>query len=53
MAEVWDLEDEVNKQYLPVCHRLKNQPQPYFKRVFRNNVYDILEVLKTPIEKQR
>ena len=49
MAEVWDLEDKENMDKVPVCARLYKNPQPYFKRVYRNKVYDILQVL-TPEE---
>ncbi len=44
MAEVWDLEDDVNKDKIPVCATIKQNPAPYFTRVFRNDVYDVLKV---------
>ena len=45
MAEIWDIEDEVNQGGVPVCERLYARPEPYFRRVFRNEQYDVLEVL--------
>ena len=49
MAEIWDLEDKVNmNQNIPVCAKLRRDEAPYFKRVFRNDVYDILKVLDKP-----
>ena len=48
MAEIWDLEDDVNKDKMPTCARLYKNPEPYFKRMYRNKVYDVLKPLKTP-----
>ncbi len=48
MAEIWDLEDKVNTNDIPVCAKLRRDEAPYFKRVFRNDVYDILKVLDKP-----
>ena len=45
MAEIWDLEDPEHKDKIPVCHRLKMNAQPYFRKVFHNDVYEILQVL--------
>ena len=48
MAEIWSLEDKVNTDPTPTCAKLHRNEAPYFKRVFRNEVYDILKVLDTP-----
>ena len=48
MAEIWDIEDSVNRRRQPVCERLAYKPEPYFRRVFRNHQYDILKVLPMP-----
>ena len=45
MAEIWDIEDEENRGTTPVCTKLKNSPGPEFKKVFQNNVYQVLKVL--------
>ncbi len=50
MAEVWDLEDVENRQYTPTCSRLHKEPRPYFQKVFGNNVYEVLKVLKEPLK---
>jgi hypothetical protein len=47
MAEVWDLEDEVNQKEIPICSKIKKNPSPHFKRVFANNVYEVLQVNKS------
>lgn len=48
MAEVWDLEDKDNTDKIPVCGRIHKNPEPYFKRVFRNKVYDVLIPVAMP-----
>jgi len=45
MAEIWDLEDEENRGKTPVCSLLKDKPEPHFKQVFKNNVYQVLKIL--------
>ncbi|CAG5129453.1 unnamed protein product, partial [Candidula unifasciata] len=45
MPEIWDLEDQENQGKPPACTELKKNPQPYFKPVFRNNVYTVLKLL--------
>lgn len=44
MPEIWDIEDKVNQGKQPLCQKLLNNPEPHFKRVFRNNVYQVLKV---------
>lgn len=47
MAEIWDVEDEANKdEPIPACTRLKENPAPYFRKVFQNNVYQVLKLTK-------
>ncbi|XP_064614420.1 protein C-mannosyl-transferase DPY19L1-like [Liolophura sinensis] len=46
MPEIWDIEDKVNRGGTPTCVQLKKDPKPHFRRVFKNNVYQILQVLK-------
>jgi len=48
MAEIWDIEDSVNRGRQPVCERVAYQPEPYFHRVFRNHQYDVVEVVEAP-----
>ena len=48
MAEIWDIEDAANRGKTPTCERLYEHPGPYFRRVFRNEQYDVLQVLDTP-----
>ena len=48
MAEIWDIEDEENRGKSPTCQLLYKDPGPYFQRVFRNKVYDVLLVLDKP-----
>ena len=50
MAEVWDIEDTENHGKMPVCARLHKTPEPYFKTVFRNKMYDVLEVIQDPVK---
>ena len=51
MAEIWSLEDKANTDPTPTCAKLHRNEAPYFKRVFRNEVYDILKVLDTPAKR--
>ncbi|XP_060597502.1 probable C-mannosyltransferase DPY19L1 [Ruditapes philippinarum] len=47
MAEIWDIEDEENRgETTPACTKMKDNPGPHFKTVFKNNVYQVLKVLK-------
>ncbi len=58
MPEIWDLEDAASNadpdlhdaagRATPTCSRLHRDPRPFFRRVFRNDVYDVLQVLDTP-----
>ena len=44
MAEIWDLEDKDNRGKEPLCSIMQRDPKPYFKRVFKNSVYQVLKV---------
>ncbi|XP_072028845.1 protein C-mannosyl-transferase DPY19L1-like [Amphiura filiformis] len=44
LPEIFDLEDKENLGKEPLCMKLKKNPAPYFKQVFRNNVYTILKL---------
>ncbi|KAL4222659.1 hypothetical protein ACF0H5_018701 [Mactra antiquata] len=47
MAEIWDVEDKANKhEPIPACAKLKDNPTPYFRKVFQNNVYQVLKLTK-------
>ena len=45
MAEIWDIEDEKNRETTPACTHLKNNPGPKFRKVFENSVYQVLKLL--------
>ncbi|XP_033761456.1 probable C-mannosyltransferase DPY19L1 [Pecten maximus] len=44
MPEIWDIEDKANRGKQPLCQKLLHNAEPHFKRVFRNNVYQVLKV---------
>lgn len=44
MPEIWDISDKENRHKTPVCLLLNENPEPYFKTVYKNNVYTILKV---------
>nr|XP_011436284.2 probable C-mannosyltransferase DPY19L1 [Crassostrea gigas] len=47
MAEIWDIEDKKNRhETVQACTKLRERPEPYFSRVFRNDIYDVLKVSK-------
>lgn len=47
MAEIWDIEDKKNRhESVQACTKLRERPEPYFSRVFRNDIYDVLKVSK-------
>ena len=48
MPEVWDIEDSENRDKDPSCQKLKKIAEPYFKRVFKNNIYQVLKVVSEP-----
>lgn len=44
MPEIWDIEDKVNRGKPSTCQRLHVNPEPHFKRVFQNGVYEVLKI---------
>jgi hypothetical protein len=46
MADVWDVEDVENRGKVPACQRLYEHPEPFFRRVFRNEHFDVLELVR-------
>ncbi|XP_056008061.1 probable C-mannosyltransferase DPY19L1 [Ostrea edulis] len=47
MSEIWDIEDKINRhETVQACTKLRDKPEPYFSRVFRNDVYDVLKISK-------
>ncbi|XP_013396417.1 probable C-mannosyltransferase DPY19L1 [Lingula anatina] len=47
MPEIWDVEDPENKNAPePTCTTLRRNPGPHFKRVFKNDVYEVLKIVK-------
>ncbi|KAJ7322659.1 hypothetical protein JRQ81_018946 [Phrynocephalus forsythii] len=45
MAEIWDLEDFINAGKVPLCNLMIRNSRPYFRTVFSNNVFKVLEVI--------
>jgi len=50
MADLWDHEDVENRGKETLCERLFRDPAPYFKSVFRNPVYNVLQLVVEPDE---
>ena len=48
LANMYDIEDVEFRGNEAVCHAIHKDPAPYFKRIFRNPTYHILEVVKNP-----
>jgi hypothetical protein len=46
LPEIWDLEDSVNVGKTPVCALLHATPTPYFRRVFQNEHFDVLQIVR-------
>ncbi|XP_046580425.1 probable C-mannosyltransferase DPY19L1 [Haliotis rubra] len=44
MPEIWDTEDIENRGKTPYCEIVRDRPEPYFKRVYMNNVYQVLKL---------
>lgn len=49
MPEIWDLEDVQYRGKAPACEHARNNPEPYFTEVFKNNIYTLLKVNPPPI----
>ena len=48
MTDIWDYVDPDNIDRQSTCKMLRADPKPYFQRVFRNQRFDILKVLRSP-----
>ncbi|XP_042331009.1 probable C-mannosyltransferase DPY19L1 [Sceloporus undulatus] len=46
MPEIWDIEDVANAGKVPLCTLMSRDSRPYFRTVFDNYVYKVLEVAK-------
>ncbi|XP_076806405.1 protein C-mannosyl-transferase DPY19L1-like [Clavelina lepadiformis] len=46
MPQIWDIEEPENAGKTPACSYARGNPEPYFKEVFKNNVYTLLQVVK-------
>lgn len=46
MPEIWDIEDVEFRGRTPACAVARNNPEPYFTEVFKNNIYTLLQVNK-------
>nr|XP_008111047.1 PREDICTED: probable C-mannosyltransferase DPY19L1 isoform X1 [Anolis carolinensis] len=44
MPEIWDVEDLANIGKVPLCNLMGKNSRPYFRTVFDNSVYKVLEV---------
>ncbi|XP_033639187.1 probable C-mannosyltransferase DPY19L1 [Asterias rubens] len=44
LPEIWDIEDKVNAKKEPACIKLRRNPAPFFREVFKNSVYIILKL---------
>ncbi|XP_046369637.2 probable C-mannosyltransferase DPY19L1 [Haliotis rufescens] len=45
MPEIWDTEDIENRGKTPFCDILRDHPEPYFKQVYMNPVYQVLQIV--------
>uniref|UniRef100_A0A8D0E085 Dpy-19 like C-mannosyltransferase 1 n=1 Tax=Salvator merianae TaxID=96440 RepID=A0A8D0E085_SALMN len=46
MPEIWDIEDLANVGKVPLCNLMSMDSRPYFRTVFKNSVYKVLEVTR-------
>ncbi|XP_022102331.1 probable C-mannosyltransferase DPY19L1 [Acanthaster planci] len=44
LPEIWDIEDQENAGEEPLCLKLHRNAAPYFREVYRNDVYTILKL---------
>ncbi|XP_077158892.1 protein C-mannosyl-transferase DPY19L1 [Paroedura picta] len=44
MPEIWDIEDPINAGKIPLCMMLSKDSRPFFRTVFDNSVFKVLEV---------
>uniref|UniRef100_A0A8D2JE05 C-mannosyltransferase DPY19L1 n=1 Tax=Varanus komodoensis TaxID=61221 RepID=A0A8D2JE05_VARKO len=46
MPEIWDIEDLANIGKVPLCNLMSKDSRPYFRTVFKNDIFKILEVTR-------
>ncbi|XP_078672163.1 protein C-mannosyl-transferase DPY19L1-like [Branchiostoma floridae x Branchiostoma belcheri] len=46
LPEIWDIEEPQHAGKQPTCDAVKKKPEPYFKVLFKNNIYVVLKVLQ-------
>ncbi|XP_025029658.1 probable C-mannosyltransferase DPY19L1 isoform X2 [Python bivittatus] len=46
MPEIWDIEDLANAGKIPLCNLMCKDSRPYFRTVFNNNIFKVLEVTR-------
>ncbi|KAM3822701.1 protein C-mannosyl-transferase DPY19L1 isoform 2-T2 [Vipera latastei] len=46
MPEIWDIEDLANAGKIPLCNLMCKDSRPYFRTVFSNNIFKVLEVTR-------
>jgi len=46
LPEIWDVEDADNRHRKSTCSLLHAYAEPYFRRVFSNAGYHVLEIKK-------
>ncbi|CAL1546396.1 unnamed protein product [Lymnaea stagnalis] len=47
LPEIWDIEDIENRGKQAACHKIKKNPQPFFKPVFRNQGYHVYQLVRS------
>nr|CAB3239890.1 probable C-mannosyltransferase DPY19L1 [Phallusia mammillata] len=45
MPQIWDIEEPENMGKTPACTIARRNPKPFFKEVFKNDVYTLLKVV--------
>ena len=45
MTDLWDMEDKDKADGDAICKKLYDDPSPYFKLLFRNEVYHVFRLL--------
>ncbi|XP_066483432.1 protein C-mannosyl-transferase DPY19L1-like isoform X2 [Tiliqua scincoides] len=46
MPEIWDIEDPENAGKVPLCTLMSKDSRPYFRTVFKNKTFKVLEVIR-------
>lgn len=45
MPEIWDVEDPKNAGKEPLCLSINRKSEPYFKKVYHNEKFDVFKIL--------